>query len=77
MQFNTGSQRRFFDGRWIGAVRFDELLSRYAPALVGVIMQSTACNVVHGVEQRPARWLLMAHDRIRTDAFPRCKNSSR
>ena len=49
---------------------FHELLTRYAQALVGVIMQSTACNAVHTVEQRLARWLLMAHDRMGTDAFP-------
>jgi CRP-like cAMP-binding protein len=48
---------------------FYELLTRYAQALLGVIMQSTACNAVHTVEQRLARWLLMAHDRMGTDAF--------
>ena len=32
-------------------------------------MQSTACNAVHSVEQRLARWLLMAHDRVGTDEF--------
>ena len=33
-------------------------------------MQSTACNAVHVVEQRLARWLLMAHDRMGKDRFP-------
>lgn len=49
---------------------FYELLTHYAQALVGFIMQSTACNAVHPVEQRLARWLLMAHDRMRSDNFP-------
>jgi CRP-like cAMP-binding protein len=49
---------------------FYELLSRYTQALVGFIMQSTACNAVHSVEQRLARWLLMAQDRMGTDEFP-------
>jgi CRP-like cAMP-binding protein len=49
---------------------FYELLTHYSQALVGVIMQSTACNAVHKVEQRLARWLLMAYDRMGTDAFP-------
>src|SRR4029453_13325067 len=40
-----------------------DLLMGYTPALVGFIMQSTACNAVHSVEQRLARWLLMAPDR--------------
>jgi Mn-dependent DtxR family transcriptional regulator len=33
-------------------------------------MQSTACNAVHSVEQRLARWLLMAQDRMGGDEFP-------
>lgn len=49
---------------------FYELLTHYAQALTGFIMQSTACNAVHSVEQRLARWLLMAQDRMQTEAFP-------
>jgi CRP-like cAMP-binding protein len=49
---------------------FYELLTRYGQAFVGFIMQSTACNAVHTVEQRLARWLLMAHDRVGKDDFP-------
>jgi CRP-like cAMP-binding protein len=49
---------------------FYELLTRYGQALVGFIMQSTACNAVHSVEQRLSRWLLLAHDRIGKDEFP-------
>jgi CRP-like cAMP-binding protein len=49
---------------------FYDLLTRYAHALVGAIMQSTACNAVHSVEQRLSRWLLLAHDRVGKDDFP-------
>jgi CRP-like cAMP-binding protein len=49
---------------------FNAVIRRYAHALLGVIMQSTACNAVHSVEQRLARWLLMAHDRVERDEFP-------
>jgi CRP-like cAMP-binding protein len=49
---------------------FYELLTRYGQALVGFIMQSTACNAVHSVEQRLSRWLLLAHDRVGKDDFP-------
>jgi len=49
---------------------FHHLMTRYAQALTGFIMQSTACNAVHSVEQRLSRWLLMAHDRIGRDDFP-------
>jgi CRP-like cAMP-binding protein len=48
---------------------FYRLITRYAQALMGFMMQSTACNAVHSVEERLARWLLMAHDRMRTDEF--------
>ncbi|MEO8258727.1 MAG: Crp/Fnr family transcriptional regulator [Acidobacteriota bacterium] len=49
---------------------FYHLLTNYTEALIGFIMQSTACNAVHTVEQRLARWLLMAHDRMESDEFP-------
>jgi CRP-like cAMP-binding protein len=49
---------------------FYELITRYSQALVSFIMQSTACNAVHSVEQRLARWLLMAQDRISANQFP-------
>lgn len=49
---------------------FYELLTRYSQALVGFVMQSTACNAVHSVEQRLARWLLMARDRMGSNEFP-------
>jgi CRP-like cAMP-binding protein len=49
---------------------FNELMTRYMHAHVGLIMQSTACNAMHTVEQRLARWLLMAHDRVGADEFP-------
>jgi CRP-like cAMP-binding protein len=49
---------------------FYHLMMRFAQALEGVIMQSTACNAIHSVEQRLARWLLLAHDRMGTTEFP-------
>src|SRR5207253_4471397 len=47
-----------------------ELLAHYSQALMGFVMQSTACNAVHSVEQRLARWLLHAQDRVGKDEFP-------
>ena len=49
---------------------FHELLGHYAQALFGFVAQSTACNAIHSVEQRLARWLLMAQDRMGSDEFP-------
>jgi CRP-like cAMP-binding protein len=48
---------------------FYELMTRFTQALVGGVMQSAACNAVHTVEQRLARWLLMAHDRVEKNSF--------
>jgi CRP-like cAMP-binding protein len=47
-----------------------DLVNRYNHALVGMVMQSTACNAIHSVEQRLARWLLMAQDRVEANDFP-------
>jgi CRP-like cAMP-binding protein len=49
---------------------FYEMVTRFSQALMGFVMQSTACNAVHSVEQRLARWLLMAQDRMESDEFP-------
>jgi CRP-like cAMP-binding protein len=46
------------------------VMTVYEYALTGAIMQMTACNAVHSVEQRLARWLLMAHDRMEANEFP-------
>jgi CRP-like cAMP-binding protein len=45
------------------------LVNRYSQALMSLIMQSVACNALHDVPQRAARWLLMTHDRVGADAF--------
>ena len=49
---------------------FADAVTHFARALFGFVAQSTACNAVHSVEQRFARWLLMAHDRMAHDEFP-------
>jgi len=46
-----------------GSVRFGDLFSRYADALLAQMMQSVACNALHRTEERCARWLLATHDR--------------
>ena len=44
-------------------VPFRAVLLRYNEALQAQVMQTAACNSRHGLEQRLARWLLMALDR--------------
>jgi CRP-like cAMP-binding protein len=45
------------------------LLLRYAQVTLSTAAQSAACNRLHLLEQRCARWLLSAHDRAETDTF--------
>jgi CRP-like cAMP-binding protein len=47
-----------------------DLCHRYAQALANQTSQSVACNRLHPVERRLARWMLMTHDRVNGDAFP-------
>ena len=43
------------------------LLQRYVQSLLVQVVQIAACNRVHAVEERCARWLLMTHDRVDGD----------
>jgi CRP-like cAMP-binding protein len=43
------------------------LLNRYAHTVIVVGSQSTACNALHRVEARMARWLLMSNDGTGSD----------
>jgi CRP-like cAMP-binding protein len=49
---------------------FRTVLLRYAQGLFNQVTQSAACNRVHSVEQRCARWLLMTRDRTNSDVLP-------
>jgi CRP-like cAMP-binding protein len=46
------------------------LLSRYALLQYGQVARTAACNGRHHVDQRLARWLLMADDRTQGDILP-------
>jgi CRP-like cAMP-binding protein len=48
----------------------NRLLLCYAEAMMVQLAQHAACNRSHSMEQRCARWLLMAHDRVEGDEFP-------
>ena len=48
---------------------FGALVGRYAQIVVAQMMQSTACNALHQVQQRCARWLLTTHDRMHEQDF--------
>lgn len=46
------------------------LAQRYLSAQLDVMAQSIACNRLHYVNERCARWLLMTHDRVGRADFP-------
>jgi len=48
---------------------FERLLNRHSLALFNQAAQSVACNRLHTLESRCARWLLMTHDRMRMEPF--------
>src|SRR5258707_14405823 len=46
------------------------MLLRYPQAVLIGVAQSAACNRLHVLEERCARWLLACHDRAEADSFP-------
>lgn len=46
-----------------------DLLGRYTQIVLAQMMQSAACNALHEVQERCARWLLMTHDRMHQQDF--------
>jgi CRP-like cAMP-binding protein len=49
--------------------RLSALLRTYSQAFFVQTAQNAACNGLHSVSERGARWLLATHDRAGTDAF--------
>jgi CRP-like cAMP-binding protein len=45
-------------------------LLSYTQALYTQVSQTAVCNGHHSLEERLARWMLMAHDRAKSDQFP-------
>jgi CRP-like cAMP-binding protein len=52
------------------APNVERLLYRYVLALFDQTAQHAACNRLHALEERCARWLLMTHDRVDGDVVP-------
>jgi CRP-like cAMP-binding protein len=49
---------------------FRQLLDRYLQAYVNMLGQLAACNRLHSINERCARWLLMTRDRVDSDRIP-------
>jgi CRP-like cAMP-binding protein len=53
-----------------GAPQLALLLTRYALVQGMQLAQTAACNRLHNLEQRLARWLLMSQDRVSSNTLP-------
>jgi CRP-like cAMP-binding protein len=52
-----------------GNGKLRQVMLAYAQALFAQISQGVACNGVHTIQERCARWLLETHDRAASDRF--------
>lgn len=43
------------------------IVQRYTQAFVSQLSQQVACNGLHSIQERCARWLLLTHDRVNSD----------
>ena len=49
--------------------KLQELVHGYMEAFLAQVAASAACNAVHNLNERCARWLLVTHDRVDSDTF--------
>jgi len=62
------SAARFLEAARPGST-LDRVVRRYTLYRLRCANQTGACNTLHAVEERTARWLLMTHDRAGKDEF--------
>jgi CRP-like cAMP-binding protein len=46
------------------------LFTRYSDCLLAQVLQSVACNALHPIEERCARWILSLQDRLGSEVLP-------
>ncbi len=49
------------------SVSLRNVFARYADCLLAQVFQSTACNAIHSIEQRTAKWIISAMERTEGD----------
>jgi Crp-like helix-turn-helix protein len=47
-----------------------EIFAKYSHCQVAQLLQSSACNAAHSIEQRAAKWIIAALEHIGSDALP-------
>lgn len=60
-------KKKALQAEFVRGGMFQTSLLRYTQALMTQISQTAVCNRLHTVEQQLCRWLLLSHDRLRTD----------
>ena len=65
-RIDAGRCKAFFDR----SEAFRQIILRFSEDFFNLAAQTSACNRLHSVEQRCARWLLMATDRMQSDNIP-------
>ena len=65
LRLPTGDFRALTDS----CPQLERVLHRYSQFVFETVSQSAACNRLHVIEQRCARWLLMSQDRVGRDEF--------
>jgi DNA-binding transcriptional regulator YhcF (GntR family) len=59
------------DAAKTGSKTLRNVFARYADCMLAQIFQSTACNAIHSIEQRTAKWIISAMERTDdVDAVP-------
>ena len=53
-----------FNSAIVQLPRFREIVARCTHAFMTQVSQTAACNRLHGIDERCARWLLLTHDRV-------------
>jgi len=61
--------RHDFRERLLADREFLTLVQQYAGFLMSQLTQTAACNILHRIEERCCRWLLIAHDSVFGDRF--------
>jgi hypothetical protein len=58
---------RKLDAAKTASVSLRNVFARYADCMLAQMFQSTACNAIHSIEQRTAKWIISAMERTNGD----------
>jgi CRP-like cAMP-binding protein len=62
-------QARVMQEEFARGGEFQRAMLRYTQALMSQISQTAVCNRLHTIDQQLCRWILLSHDRLRSDTL--------